>query len=301
MALGRLLGLDRDPARDLPADRRPASPRGPAALAADWLARPAAHLFDQGQALETRPPVRRTHMARGVCHEPRRLDAAGNRILGPRRCGWERPFSLAAGRACLCHVIEPGRSGARARRRAGRRRAAAGRAAGRGLGGAAAAVSVFGIRLATVGVSTPLGVVFLLVHVRTARPRRVGAFRRHCRRLRRADSRSRRAALLVKKTELMRDVIERACRPRGGASTSDADRAAYVGADARAGLRRRRHRRVGRAGRARRRETSAGRAAIRVGSVLSIPAAGSRTTSSTSSTCCTTSLPSRSSSARSPS
>ena len=65
-----------------------------------------------------------------------------------------------------------------------------------GLAPAAAAFAVLGIRLATVGVATALGVVFLLVHVRTATCGRCGAFRRDRRRLRRADSRiaARRAA-----------------------------------------------------------------------------------------------------------
>lgn len=75
-----------------------------------------------------------------------------------------------------------------------------------GLPAAAAAVSVVGIRLATVGLSTVLGGVFLLVHLRSASPSS-----EHFDSI--ADAydvqipEGRRQALLTTKTELMRDVI----------------------------------------------------------------------------------------------
>ena len=123
--------------------------------------------------------------------------------------GWERPFSTGAGGIRLRGVLELGGlvlapGGVLV---AGARLLDALQAAG--LGGAAAAVTVFGIRLATVGVATALGMVFLLVHVRT--PPAAGA--EHFDDI--ADAydvqipESRRAALLVKKTEMMRDVIGR--------------------------------------------------------------------------------------------
>jgi ubiquinone/menaquinone biosynthesis C-methylase UbiE/uncharacterized membrane protein YbhN (UPF0104 family) len=72
----------------------------------------------------------------------------------------------------------------------------------------AAALSVFGIRLASVGVATVLGGVYLLVHLRTP-----AVAIEHFDEI--ADAydvqipESRRAALLTKKTELMRDVLGR--------------------------------------------------------------------------------------------
>jgi hypothetical protein len=79
-----------------------------------------------------------------------------------------------------------------------------------GLGGPAAALSVFGIRLATVGVATALGLVFLLLHLRAP----AAASAEHFDEI--ADAydvqipAARRAALLTKKTELMKDVMARA-------------------------------------------------------------------------------------------
>ncbi len=79
-----------------------------------------------------------------------------------------------------------------------------------GFQGVQAALTAFGIRLATAGVATMLGVVFLLVHVRT--PVSAGGGE-HFDEI--ADAydvqipEARRHALLAKKTSLMKDAIER--------------------------------------------------------------------------------------------
>jgi SAM-dependent methyltransferase/uncharacterized membrane protein YbhN (UPF0104 family) len=80
-----------------------------------------------------------------------------------------------------------------------------------GFQDADAAIAAFGIRLATVGVATMLGAVFLLVHIRTPTS---AASDEHFDEI--ADAydvqipESRREALLAKKTELMRGVLARA-------------------------------------------------------------------------------------------
>jgi SAM-dependent methyltransferase/uncharacterized membrane protein YbhN (UPF0104 family) len=79
-----------------------------------------------------------------------------------------------------------------------------------GFGDLSAASAAFGIRLATVGVATMLGVVFLLVHLRTPKIQQGDA---HFDEI--ADAydvqipESRREALLARKTDLMRDAIAR--------------------------------------------------------------------------------------------
>jgi SAM-dependent methyltransferase/uncharacterized membrane protein YbhN (UPF0104 family) len=79
-----------------------------------------------------------------------------------------------------------------------------------GFGDLPAALAAFGIRLATVGVATMLGGVFLLLHLRTPRMSEGG---QHFNEI--ADAydvqipASRRKALLVKKTRLMQDAIAR--------------------------------------------------------------------------------------------
>ena len=79
-----------------------------------------------------------------------------------------------------------------------------------GFGDLSAAFAAFGIRLATVGVATMLGVVFLLVHFRTPKIQQGDA---HFDEI--ADAydvqipESRREALLARKTDLMRDAIAR--------------------------------------------------------------------------------------------
>ena len=79
-----------------------------------------------------------------------------------------------------------------------------------GFGDLPAALAAFGIRLVTVGVATMLGVVFVLIHFRT---RRMSERGEHFDEI--ADAydvqipESRREALLVKKTELMRNAIAR--------------------------------------------------------------------------------------------
>ena len=137
----------------------------------------------------------------------------------------------------------------------------------------AAALSVFGIRLATVGVSTALGVLFVLVHLRT-RGRQAGA--EHFDEI--ADAydvqipESRRHALLAKKTELMRDVIATRAARRAAGLDVGCGQGWYVarmrelgfdvdGIDASAGQIALAARHVGTRG------------LVRVGSVLGIPAA----------------------------
>ncbi len=83
-----------------------------------------------------------------------------------------------------------------------------------GFDRAPAVLSVFGVRLATVGVSTLLGAVFLLIHRASAH----ASDRSHFDAI--ADAydvqipEARREALLTRKTELMREVLERVA-PRG--------------------------------------------------------------------------------------
>jgi 2-polyprenyl-3-methyl-5-hydroxy-6-metoxy-1,4-benzoquinol methylase len=177
--------------------------------AAEWLARPAAHLFDKSLAPNTgRLSDGRTWVV-GIVTSLAAwlLPGVGFWVVAN---GWERPFSLlnaeyayAASSSLGGLVLAPG----------GVLVAGVGlldELQNAGLGGAAAAVSVFGIRLATVGVATALGAVFLVVHLRT----RPAAAAEHFDEI--ADAydvqipESRREALLVKKTELMRDVMARA-------------------------------------------------------------------------------------------
>jgi SAM-dependent methyltransferase len=82
-----------------------------------------------------------------------------------------------------------------------------------GLDDAAAASAVLAIRLATTGLSTALGVVFLLVHVRS-RPLSPSHFDEIADAYDVQIPRARREALLTRKTELMREVI--AARGIGG-------------------------------------------------------------------------------------
>ena len=238
-------------------------------LAAEWLARPAAHLFDQGQALESvRLSEGRTWLV-GIVTSLVAWSLPGLGFWFVAN-GWERPFSLvqaeyayAASSSLGGLVLAPGGVLVAGARLLDELQAA-------GLGGAAAAVSVFGIRLATVGVATTLGMVFLLVHVRT--PPAAGA--EHFDEI--ADAydvqipESRRAALLVKKTELMRDVIGRMLPSARRGLDAGCGQGWYVGRmrelgfevdgiDASAGQIALADRNVGGMGR------------IRVGSVLSVP------------------------------
>jgi ubiquinone/menaquinone biosynthesis C-methylase UbiE/uncharacterized membrane protein YbhN (UPF0104 family) len=96
-----------------------------------------------------------------------------------------------------------------------------------GFPATAAALSVFGIRLATVGVSTVLGVVFLLVHRRSP----AAAEQSHFDAI--ADAydvqipEARREALLTRKTELMREVLDRVA-PGGRGLDVGCGQGAYV-------------------------------------------------------------------------
>ena len=177
-------------------------------IAAEWLARPAAHLFDKSLAPSTgRLSDGRTWLA-GIIVSLAAwvLPGLGFWIVAT---GWGQPISLvtaeyayAASSSLGGLVLAPGGVLVAGASLLNELQAA-------GLGGAAAAVSAFGIRLATVGVATALGGVFLLVHLRTP----ASATAEHFDEI--ADAydvqipESRRDALLGTKTRLMRDVIER--------------------------------------------------------------------------------------------
>ena len=176
--------------------------------AAEWLARPAAHLFDNSAAPQTErlSDARTWLVAVVVSLAAWVLPGIGFWIVAS---GWERPMSIvdaeyayAASSSLGGLVLAPGGvlvSGA----------SLLGELEAAGLGGPAAALSVFGIRLATVGVATALGLVFLVVHFRVP----AAASAEHFDEI--ADAydvqipESRRSALLIKKTELMRDVMAR--------------------------------------------------------------------------------------------
>jgi ubiquinone/menaquinone biosynthesis C-methylase UbiE/uncharacterized membrane protein YbhN (UPF0104 family) len=83
-----------------------------------------------------------------------------------------------------------------------------------GFPAAEAALSVFGIRLATVGVATMLGGVFLIVHLRTPAAQSVKHFDEIADAYDVQIPEARRKALLTKKTGLMREVLDR-LRPGG--------------------------------------------------------------------------------------
>jgi 2-polyprenyl-3-methyl-5-hydroxy-6-metoxy-1,4-benzoquinol methylase/uncharacterized membrane protein YbhN (UPF0104 family) len=180
-----------------------------ARAAAEWLARPAAHLFDKSQAPDTaRLSDGRTWVVGVVTSLAAWLLPGYGFWLVAN--GWERPFPLlhaeyayAASSSVGGLVLAPGGVLVTGVRLLDELQQA-------GLGGAAAAVSVFGIRLATVGVATMLGAVFLFIHLRT----RPTAAADHFNEI--ADAydvqipESRREALLARKTELMRDVMARA-------------------------------------------------------------------------------------------
>ena len=79
-----------------------------------------------------------------------------------------------------------------------------------------AALSVFGVRLATLGVATMLGGVFLLIHLRTRASGGAAHFDTIADTYDAQVPESRREALLTRKTELMREVLERlGIGPRG--------------------------------------------------------------------------------------
>ena len=176
-------------------------------IAAEWLARPAAHLFDQSLAPNTgRLSDGRTWLA-GIIVSLAAwvLPGLGFWIVAT---GWGQPISLvtaeyayAASSSLGGLVLAPGGVLVAGASLLNELQAA-------GVGGAAAALSAFGIRLATVGVATALGGVFLLVHLRTP----AAATAEHFDEI--ADAydvqipESRREALLGTKTRLMRDVIE---------------------------------------------------------------------------------------------
>jgi SAM-dependent methyltransferase/uncharacterized membrane protein YbhN (UPF0104 family) len=176
--------------------------------AAEWLSRPATHLFDKSAAPDTgRLSEGRTWLVGTVVSLAAWvLPGLGFWVVAN---GWERRLSLlqaeyayAASSSLAGLVLAPGGVLVAGVRLLDELQTA-------GLGGTAAAVSVFGVRLATVGVATTLGVVFLLVHLRTP----TTAAAQHFDEI--ADAydvqipESRRAALLTKKTELMRDVMAR--------------------------------------------------------------------------------------------
>jgi len=78
-----------------------------------------------------------------------------------------------------------------------------------GVTASTAVLTVFGIRLITVGVSTLLGLVFLVLHVRTARAASASHFDAIADAYDVQIPEARRLGLLTTKTEMMRDAIER--------------------------------------------------------------------------------------------
>ena len=92
---------------------------------------------------------------------------------------------------------------------------------------AAAALSVLGVRLATVGVATVLGVVFLLMHLRSPRATDQSHFDAIADAYDVQIPEARRDALLMRKTELMREVLERVA-PRGRGLDVGCGQGAYV-------------------------------------------------------------------------
>jgi 2-polyprenyl-3-methyl-5-hydroxy-6-metoxy-1,4-benzoquinol methylase len=177
--------------------------------AAEWLARPAAHLVDGSAAPETGrlSDARTWVVAVVVSLAAWVLPGAGFWIVTN---GWDRPISMAGAEYAYAAssslgglVLAPGGVLIAGASLLGELELA-------GLSGAAAALSVFGIRLATVGVATALGLVFLVVHLRMPVAAGVGHFDEIANAYDVQIPESRRTALLVKKTELMRDVLARA-------------------------------------------------------------------------------------------
>jgi len=235
---------------------------------AEQLARPAAHLFGSAAPETERLSEARTWLVAVVVSLAAwTLPGAGFWIVAN---GWERPISMAAAEYAYAAssslgglVLAPGGvlvSGA----------SLLGELEDAGLGGPASALSVFGIRLTTVGVATALGFVFLLVHLRAP----AAASAEHFDEI--ADAydvqipAARRAALLMKKTELMKDVIARALPAARQGLDAGCGQGWYVermcrlgfevdGIDASAGQVTLAAKNIGRRGR------------IRVGSLLSVP------------------------------
>lgn len=79
---------------------------------------------------------------------------------------------------------------------------------GAGIPDASAALTVLGIRLATAGLSIALGIVFVLIHIRTANARAASHFDDIADAYDVQIPEARRHALLDKKTDLMREVVE---------------------------------------------------------------------------------------------
>ena len=174
--------------------------------AAKWLARPAAHLFDNATAPDSaRLSIGRTWLV-GVVTSLAAWVLPGLGFWFTAG-GADRPLWLAdaeyADASSSSHgglVLAPGGVLVAGASLLNQLQAA-------GVDGAGAALGVFGIRLATVGVATALGFLFVLVHLRT----RATGGSEHFDEI--ADaydvqiSESRRDALLAKKTALMRDVM----------------------------------------------------------------------------------------------
>ena len=267
---------------------------GRAALAADgWRGRSASVRRRPG-AGPIPPPPRATDLAGGARDQRRGVGASGRRVL----VRWRAPgtaVSVWRGRACLRRVRRA--SAVWCSRLAGSwsPEAAARSAPAAGLGGAAAApCSASGSpRSASRRRSA---CVFLLRASAVARAGGERALRRDCRRLRRADSRV--ATPRAAGEEDRDDARRHRAHARGPAGSGRRVRTGRLRrADARAGIRRQRHRRVGGAGRSWPAETS-GRRASSASARCSTSRRPTRpTTSSTSSTCCTIWRPSTNSGA----
>ncbi len=100
--------------------------------------------------------------------------------------------------------------------------------AGAGLAPETATLTVFGIRVATVGVATAMGVVFASVHVRTAPLSSATHFDEIADAYDVQIPESRREALLARKTELMREVLTAIGTGRSGLDVG-CGQGAYVG------------------------------------------------------------------------
>jgi ubiquinone/menaquinone biosynthesis C-methylase UbiE/uncharacterized membrane protein YbhN (UPF0104 family) len=140
----------------------------------------------------------------------------------------------------------------------------------RGYGESAALLIVLGVRLSTVGVSVALGALFVVMHVRSASADSADHFDDIADAYDVQIPESRRQALLLRKTSIMREVIAaRGCGPRG--LDVGCGQGAYVG----------RMRALGfevdgidaSAGQVRLAARNVGGGIVRVGSVLAIPAA----------------------------
>jgi SAM-dependent methyltransferase/uncharacterized membrane protein YbhN (UPF0104 family) len=173
---------------------------------AERLARPAGHLFDANRFPEP------TRFAEGPTWIAALVTSVGAWLLPGLAFwyvagAWGRPFDLV--RAEFAYAASSGLGGLVLA--PGGVLVAGGRLLaeldGAGFPPDAAVLSVFGIRLATVGVATMLGAVFLLVHMRSPAAASAAHFDDIADAYDVQIPESRRQALLARKTEMMREAI----------------------------------------------------------------------------------------------